>query len=544
MDPIIDMKVPKNLVELFNSKDDRAKKALKNLPEFYKQAVQGASTGGSNRGGGGRGGGNRIALDPASTVYIGRKTFSYSSIGTSAFRRLIPLWIMEKALMRGTMEQAYARQRAILHITMGDEVWEPTDQEMQAGANLFATANLDPTGAVVVTRQGVLTNEVRRGDDLWKHCLAGDTLIPTEEGIFRIDELEDRINNSSKPLRILGGKGPAKVAEWTNAGKKPVFKYRTANGQTITATKEHRFMVLENNEVVWKKGKDLQLGDLLCATTDSLTRQSEYKLPPFEANEYGNEKELRFPKYMNTDLAFILGLMVSEGSFDKTQSHFGNSNKKLADRFATIMLEQFGIEARRGTRPPGIESAGMTSTKEFYDVGYCSTLLSKFWTHIGLKNHRKKKSPSYYKEVPYTVLQANEECQLAYLAGYIEGDGTISETNISIASSSKKNLRQMQTMMASHGCLSHIHNNVLTFNRGATHSLNSKLQPFLTHKIKEVATPQWPQHTAGIPTAGIRAFLNGRKVGRRVGVILRTDDGKDIEVEGYNIFNREKKRRS
>jgi hypothetical protein len=176
MDPIIDMKVPKNLVELFNSKDDRAKKALKNLPEFYKQAVQGASTGGSNRGGGGRGGGNRIALDPASTVYIGRKTFSYSSIGTSAFRRLIPLWIMEKALMRGTMEQAYARQRAILHITMGDEVWEPTDQEMQAGANLFATANLDPTGAVVVTRQGVLTNEVRRGDDLWKHSDVYDYL--------------------------------------------------------------------------------------------------------------------------------------------------------------------------------------------------------------------------------------------------------------------------------------------------------------------------------------------------------------------------------
>lgn len=176
MDPIIDMKVPKTLVELFNSKDDRAKKALKNLPEFYKQAVQGAQSGGGNRGGGGRGGGNRIALDPASTVYIGRKTFSYSSIGTSAFRRLIPLWVMEKALMRGTMEQAYARQRAILHITMGDEVWEPTDQEMQAGANLFATANLDPTGAVVVTRQGVLTNEIRRGDDLWKHSDVYDYL--------------------------------------------------------------------------------------------------------------------------------------------------------------------------------------------------------------------------------------------------------------------------------------------------------------------------------------------------------------------------------
>src|SRR5690606_13226692 len=72
-------------------------------------------------------------------------------------------------LIRGTHDQVYKRQRATMHVTMGEgEEWVPTSEEMQAVSNLFLSADLDPLGAVVVTRTGVQVNEVRRGDDFWR----------------------------------------------------------------------------------------------------------------------------------------------------------------------------------------------------------------------------------------------------------------------------------------------------------------------------------------------------------------------------------------
>jgi len=110
---------------------------------------------------------DKVALDSLTTVFIPRKENSRST-GVSAYRRVLPWYLLEKLLYRGTLSEATKRQRAIGHITMGNENWDPTDADLQAMAGLWQQADLDPLGAILATRPDVQYSEVRPGGDFWK----------------------------------------------------------------------------------------------------------------------------------------------------------------------------------------------------------------------------------------------------------------------------------------------------------------------------------------------------------------------------------------
>src|SRR5690606_6463047 len=85
---------------------------------------------------------------------------------TTLFRSI---WLMEKNLFRGTLVETARRQRGILHLTLGDgDQWEPTMADMQMAMELFQNADADPLGAVIATRMGITTDEIRQGGDFWK----------------------------------------------------------------------------------------------------------------------------------------------------------------------------------------------------------------------------------------------------------------------------------------------------------------------------------------------------------------------------------------
>ena len=112
---------------------------------------------------------SEIELKPENTIFIPRRAFLKDFSGISLLQRVLPAWLYEKALIRGTIDQVYKRQRATGHITVEhSEDFSPTQDQLNAIAQMFMNADLDPLGAVVVTRSGVNYNEVRRGDDFWR----------------------------------------------------------------------------------------------------------------------------------------------------------------------------------------------------------------------------------------------------------------------------------------------------------------------------------------------------------------------------------------
>ena len=153
-DPLIDLTVPEVIKKLQEKarNDPRARRYLSYLPAIFQQTKQ-----------------DVIPLEPDSTVYLSRNSLAEDQMGNSIYRRIVPIYLLEKALIKGTVQQAYRRQRAIMHIILGDQDWEPTEDDLREAQEAFMMADADPTNAIVVTRQGIAINEVKQGDSFWKY---------------------------------------------------------------------------------------------------------------------------------------------------------------------------------------------------------------------------------------------------------------------------------------------------------------------------------------------------------------------------------------
>lgn len=157
VDPQITITLPPHFMTSLNNTE-----LMEKYKDYIPQSIIDLAN--SNTGKKGQG-----VLDSKTTIFIPRRGMLSDYRGVSILKRALPAWFYEKALIKGTLDQVHKRQRATTHVTMGEgEDWVPTAEEMTAVSNLFLSADLDPLGAVVVTRTGVNVNEIRRGDDFWR----------------------------------------------------------------------------------------------------------------------------------------------------------------------------------------------------------------------------------------------------------------------------------------------------------------------------------------------------------------------------------------
>ena len=472
-DPKIDLIPSPALRQFVESVDPRDMDARKILPQSYIEAVRKAS-GGSNKSGyspnqnflgqqgaSGYGTSGGIPLDPINTLFLPRRTFGWDHIGTSMFTRLITFWALEKALINATMASARRRIRSILHVKAGiDNIWEPSSQEMDNIAGMFIQADEDPAGAVVVTRTGVDTNEVRSGQDFYKWadewqllnegklralgandallCLSGDTLIPTiEHGIIRIDTFGDKAVDEK--LTTVGSVGFDTTKKWLYSGKGKVVELKTNAGNSIKCTPDHKILVLVNNDLTclvrqlrferWKKAKDLKLDDYLCISKEKCTRKSAlcFDLVTSKLAHF-NEKILK-PEGMTTDLAYIIGILASSRLMDSMETY------TIVDGVRNKFLTVFGLETYNDS----------------------ADIVSDYLSQLGIDTENTA------KVVPWSILQADEECQISYLAACIDADGAVQENGkeIIIHSESDDVLHQTQIILNSHGVESILKGNTL-----------------------------------------------------------------------------------
>lgn len=160
-DPKIDWICDPSMRQFLESKDDRDKVALGHIPANLRRALL---TG-------------KAALDPATTLFVPRRINTFDHKGTSLYFRILPYYAIEKHLQAGTITMARRRIRSILHASAGiDNVWEPTPEEMDEIQRIFVQTEEDPTGAIVVTRNGISVSEYRNGGDFWKLSEEQDSL--------------------------------------------------------------------------------------------------------------------------------------------------------------------------------------------------------------------------------------------------------------------------------------------------------------------------------------------------------------------------------
>lgn len=171
IDPTINVRVGQSTQQFMHDTSEYARKYLDSMPpQFLDMLKSGAFT-----------------LDPVTTLFVPRRSTTDRAY-TSYLHRILPMYLIEKTLFRGTLVEAQRRQRAMTHLTAGDDTWTPTGEELQSLVSQFQQAEFDPLGGWVSTRSAVQAVDLRPGGDFWKWTDMADVLVPYKLRALGISE--------------------------------------------------------------------------------------------------------------------------------------------------------------------------------------------------------------------------------------------------------------------------------------------------------------------------------------------------------------------
>ena len=249
-----------------------------------------------------------------------------------------------------------------------------------------------------------------------RYCITGDSLVLTEKGILPISALspkrEEKIN-----LKILNYQGSVKTAsKFFNSGEHKIIKIVTNEGYNIAGSYNHPLLVWEKNifgqpDIKWKTLEDITTNDYILINRNfSIFNETNLGLISYYPKLNLRQKNIGLPKVMNKELAFLLGALVSEGSFHQGQILFNNQNIEFYNKVKNIIKFLFN----------GIEVYERDISGNCKELSIYHQKVVSFLNNIGLIN-----SHSENKEIPFSVLLSTKEIISQFLQALFEGDGSV-----------------------------------------------------------------------------------------------------------------------
>lgn len=545
-DPKINIKLSKDFKKWINSTDKRDLEAKKELSA--DDIATFSSTG-------------FIELEPLKTIYVERTNLPGVS-AVSSYARILPIWLLEKCLLRGTILSATRRQKSILHITMGDADTEYSEEQFQSVAELFANADRDPLGAAVVTRPDVNVNEVR--------CVHGSTLISTEKGLKRIKELVKHDLESlqgkrtSYPLniKIKGYDGKFREAsEWHYSGFSETIKIKTASGYELICTPEHQIRIFDENGLGWEQAKNIQNKYILIDTQGvhgtSHNTKLKIKLRKKQAWQFSNSYNI--PTHMTEDLAYLLGSLLGDGGISCRNGYFATTRLEHFVALNKKFMSVFGQKLKKKI----VSYKGNTHT--MYVGNFNSVLVVDFFKKLGIlpqgNSGKREKLRCRAVKFPKIMYRMPLDCQLAFLAGYLDADGSVrvcknkTSVEISFVSASKKLIKEMLIFLTDLGFMAKMRSSKtikwdttyyhLILEPGSANEFYNMLRPFICINSKrkvKIADESITPARFGIPMKQIGLFYKKRQ--RQfisgTGKLFETDNGNHVFLRKSPIMSKDR----
>jgi len=263
-------------------------------------------------------------------------------------------------------------------------------------------------------------------------CVAGDTLVMTDEGLIPIEEFHQGKNVGDYfPLELVvyGKDGLEKTSHGYVSPSHETNVVTTKHGHKVECTPIHPLYTLQSSSGVGKmiQSQNLKLGDYM----------------RIEVGQFIYGKTC-----LHKDLAYMLGGYTAEGWVTKRKRKDGSW------KFDSIEIENTDA----GFRKAFLESA--TLDKNFSVVPSRNSRLrltskntiSK-WTQLGINPLAR----CFTKETPKAILRGNKETVSNYLSGLFDGDGSVTSNGIVLSSTSKKLIEQTNIMLHNIGFVSNVH---------------------------------------------------------------------------------------
>jgi DNA mismatch repair protein MutS len=299
---------------------------------------------------------------------------------------------------------------------------------------------VDPDGLAI----SFVPNDVRMSSEELIHvitgpnmsgkCVAGDTLIFTDQGLRPIETLKPELSPVGEftPLEcvVQGQNGYTRSEYFYNGGVNQTIRLQTRRGFTLEGTPEHRLWVRSpDGHEKWKQLADINPADYIAIQRhiDLWGQQTRLK----SVSAHNRAKSYPLPTYLNPDLAYLFGLLVGDGTLTY-QNSFGlcTADDYIAHEFGRIMQEQFGYQVK-------VKANG----KDYFVT---SKQIRTFLAENGLGYHN-----ALNKRVPECILRAPRELVIAFLQGLFDTDGTAERRygNVRLSSSSRHLAQEVQILL-------------------------------------------------------------------------------------------------
>ncbi|QLH76301.1 helix-turn-helix domain-containing protein [Halosimplex rubrum] len=304
------------------------------------------------------------------------------------------------------------------------------------------------------------------GDPGTGKCVRGDTRVTLADGSeVPIRELVEENLEDPKPvddgvwdtvdfevpsLQENGAIAPQQATKvWKREAPDRMYRIRTSTGRELDVTPSHPLFVQSGGRFEPTKAEDLTEGDFV-AVPRRLPAEGQTELDvDFRESRAHNRIDLDLPDGWTPDLARLLGYIVAEGYVEQRDDNTGfvsitNNDREVLDD-ATAVIESLNLNVTERASHDGKDARELL----------CSA--GEFVSFLRQLDETLLESSSQQR-VPRPLMQATEEVKVAFLKGYIEGEGHVSasQREITVASMSQRLVEEVRSLLLSLGISSQL----------------------------------------------------------------------------------------
>jgi stage V sporulation protein R len=319
-------------------------------------------------------------------------------------------------------------------------------------------------------------------------CATGDSLVLTENGFMRFDQLYNR--RARLAVAAGGGTILRRVTDYHKEEQVPTLRLRTHRGLTIEGALQHRVLLADGS---WTYLQDVQVGDriaielgteiwpqerqaihyevaqpsptletvaslagvssstvirhmkgrrtLQAGAIDAALKTTVYT-PEYKGKVLPTRSELRLPATLNADVAWLLGYFVGDGNRTKSGIGFTTGDEELAVKLTRMITQVFGVQAR--------VSWDTSNGSHRWRIIVHSRELLRWLTGVGIDLRDKART----KKIPDLVLRSPKSVMSAFLRGYFDADAYAGRVGVILSSASELLIRTVQIVLLNYGILS------------------------------------------------------------------------------------------
>jgi ribonucleoside-diphosphate reductase alpha chain len=274
-------------------------------------------------------------------------------------------------------------------------------------------------------------------------CLTPDTMVFTEEGLLRLDEIvrHEEKGWRDQNLVVMTDEGQRTSRHSFNNGISDVLTVSTDMGIELTGTPNHKVKVMTDQGPQWKELSELQAGDaIIIKLGQHAGKQQHLKKPDIK---HHNQDIVELPDVLDEDLAFFLGYMAGDGFMTAKE---GDWRLGVAVSHDSYLIEEMPAVIERLFRGAHVRVQQKENDASLAYV-VSNRAVKEFLIINGFAKTRSAET-----SIPRLIRQSPPQVVAAFLRGLFEADGSLSHGYPMLTSASKRLIDETATLLIGLGC--------------------------------------------------------------------------------------------